>query len=532
MTEEIVHFTHAVATDAGAVPVGTHVGTHTRASDGAEVQDVYIDPQTVLALPTGAATSANQTNGAQLSRIVDADGHQVNVQAVTSQISGDEYGVVTNAIVHGLDSQGHWHDVKVTHSGELTTSSTIAGIDDSVVFETTRADDLYNDAFQRLRVSDTDQRFDGEFDYDKLPLLFDDISTGGGTVTFDGNARDVVIATGATGTGVSAGLRQRWANIYTRGNSQFIVLTGTLNSANIAGGEAQVFLRSKVTGTVTEEVIPQSAWAVTSGVNWHASQIFIMDFQSLRVGRIRFGIDRSGIAVPLAQIANDNKRDTGYWQTANQPVYFRQYNTALYTYTEIGYGDENNAIGFRYRVPVTAAQTMTAICATVKSEGGGDLSDLTGARFTASNGVTKRNVTSTTVFLPVLSIQVKSTLNTYPVKAIVFPRDFEISNDNPVYYEWRVNGTLTGAVFTSVDANSITNYDVTATGITGGRVIRSGYAGTGGSSSRNVSGGGLTSKIPLGVNAAGVGDILTLCMVKDGVSNSAVGASLNFEDIR
>lgn len=34
---------------------------------------------------------------------------------------------------------------------------------------TTRDDDFYNDAFQRLRVSDTDQRFDGDFSYDLSP---------------------------------------------------------------------------------------------------------------------------------------------------------------------------------------------------------------------------------------------------------------------------------------------------------------------------------------------------------------------------
>ena len=71
---------------------------------------------------------------------------------------------------------------------------------------TSRADDFYNDAFQRLRVSDTDQRFDGEFKYDKAPLLFDDISVTG-TTTFNANTRDVTIATASTSAAVSAGLR-------------------------------------------------------------------------------------------------------------------------------------------------------------------------------------------------------------------------------------------------------------------------------------------------------------------------------------
>jgi hypothetical protein len=255
-----------------------------------------------------------------------------------------------------------------------------------------------------------------------------------------------------------------------------------------------------------------------------------MDFQSLRVGRIRFAIDANGSALELTSIRNDDQRATGYWQTANQPVYWRQYNTADYTYTELGYGDLNNAIGFRYRVPVSSTQTMRAICATVKSEGGGNLSELTGIRFAASNGTTKKTVSTT--LIPVISIQVKATLNTYPVKAIVVPNDFELTNDNPIYYEWRVNPTLTGASFTSVDANSITNFDVTASAVSGGRVIRSGYFGSGGAGSRNSTTKALTSRIPLGVSWAGVGDILTLCAIRDGATNSSVGASLNFEEIR
>lgn len=404
---------------------------------------------------------------------------------------------------------------------------------DGTVFNVTatRADNLYNDAFQRLRVSATDQRFDSEFAYDKSPLLFDDISAGGGTATFDGNARDVVLTTGATGTGVSAGLRQRFANIYTPGNSQLIILTGTLATIT-AGGRAEIFLRSNITGTVTEQVIDQSGWSVTSGIDWTMSHIFVMDFQSLRVGKIRFGIDADGLLTEMAHINNDNKRATGYWQTPNQPVYWRQYNTALYTYTELGYGDEANAIGFRYRVAVNASQTMRAICATVKSEGGGDIHDLAGIRFGVGNGVTRRSVTSTTAFLPILSIQLKATLNTYPVKSIVFPIDIEITSDNAIWYEVRINPALTGASFASVGADSITNLDVVATAITGGRVIKSGYVSGGQAGIRGSSTHMLTSKIPLGVSAAGVGDILTVCCIKDAQTNASVGASLVIDEVR
>ncbi len=267
-----------------------------------------------------------------------------------------------------------------------------------------------------------------------------------------------------------------------------------------------------------------------TGVNWNDSQIFLMDFQSLKVGRIRFGLDMGGTAYKVAEIVNDNEITTGYWQLASQPVYWRQYNTADYTYTEIGYGDEDNAIGFRYRVAVNSTQTMRAICATVKSEGGGDLHDIAGLKFSASNGQTKRTVSTT--YVPVLSIQLKATFNTYVTKGIVFPEEFELTTDNAIYYEVRVNPTLTGAAFASVSANSIINSDVTATAVTGGRVIKAGYAAPSAAGVRSSAAKGILDKVPLSVSALGVGDILSLCVIRDTTTNASVGAVLNWNEIR
>lgn len=105
MTEATVTHIANNRNDAGAVPVGTAVAAHTRESDGAEIQDVYVsnlppgaatsakqddlltelqkkadltETQPIsaasLPLPSGAATSANQTNGAQVTRLTDEYG--------------------------------------------------------------------------------------------------------------------------------------------------------------------------------------------------------------------------------------------------------------------------------------------------------------------------------------------------------------------------------------------------------------------------------------------------------------------------
>ena len=115
----------------------------------------------------------------------------------------------------------------------------------------------------------------------------------------------------------------------------------------------------------------QSQWtALTSGMNWQYSQIFQLDFQSLKVGRIRFNIIQGGIPINVYEVTNDNIRNSGYWQRPTLPIFWRVYNDATYSYTEIGYGSENNAIGFRFKVAKNASHTAKAICSTVKSEGG------------------------------------------------------------------------------------------------------------------------------------------------------------------
>ena len=395
---------------------------------------------------------------------------------------------------------------------------------------TTRADDFYNDAFQRLRVSNTDQRFDADFTYDLSPLLFDRIGSGG-TVTHDANSRDVVIAIAASTNGLSEGLRQHYSNPYTKGNSQFIALTGIINGGNVAAGQAEVFLRSSITGSVVEQVVEQASWVSnTTGRNWQYSHLLLMDFQSLKVGRIRFGLDIGGVVQKIAEISNDNIRAAGYWQLAEQPTYWRQYNTATYTYTEMGYGDEANAIGLRYRVPVTASQSMRAICATVKSEGGGDLHEIAGAKFAVSNGVTTRTVSTT--YVPVLSIQLKGTLNTFVNKGIVFPDSFSIVNDNALYYEIRINATLTGASFNTVSANSLCNFDVAATAATGGRVIFCDYAAPAQAGVKSSGNSGILDKIPLSVSALGVGDILSICCIRNANTNSSTQCALNWTEVR
>lgn len=518
------------AQSAGVYPAGTTMATKQNA-DLSHSQRVVIDGVLSSSDPL-AVDVISATTDPDYVGIVDTHGHWANVQQISSLMDGDEYGLITNSVIHGVDAHGDWKDVKVSHAGALTVEVEDGGnsitVDGSVTI--TRGDDFFSDAFQRLRVSNTNQRLDVEFLYDKQPLLFDEIVNAPGTATHNAQSRDVTLAIGGTSSSDVAGLYQHYYNPYTPGNSQFVAITGVLNGANLAG-TASVFRRSYATSDVTEETISQSSWiGATSGVNWNYSQIFLIDFQSLKIGRIRFALDRGGIAVPVATMENDNERATGYWQMANAPVFWRIYNSGANVITEFGYGDQYNAVGWRYTATANSAQTARAICATVKSEGGGELLDIAGYKFGVGNGATTRTVTN--AFLPVLSIQLKTTFGAGTNRGLVIPQSLSLQCDQPIYYEVRVNPTLTNSNFGTVSADSLCNFDVAASALSGGRVIAAGYASSG-STRAGATQIALIGKAPLSVNYAGTaGDILTVACIRTTTTSAATGAALEWKEVR
>lgn len=382
------------------------------------------------------------------------------------------------------------------------------------------------DSFGRKRVSQTDQRFDSEFIYDKQPLLFDEALVGTGTATHNSATRDITLANVSVVDGDGAKIIQKWHNPYTPGNSQLIDITGTLNESNIAGGTASIFVRNNGTDTV----IDQSSWNINTAddTNWQFSQIFQMDFQSLKVGTIRFNLVNSGAVTELHTIHNDNIRAGGYWQYPAQPIQWCIYNTATETITEMGYFGEDNGIGFRYSVPINATAKLRAICSTVKSEGGGHVFDMAGFHFSTDNDVTA--ITVGTTKIPIISIRVKSLLNTFDNHSLVIPQSFDISTDNPIKYELLLNPTLTGASYSDVDGESGVEYDVASTAVSGGMVVDSGYVST----SKNTSGGskGLLGRTVMSKGHNGTPDVLTLVAIRTGGTSGDTLAALKWKEIR
>lgn len=436
------------------------------------------------------------------------------------------------------------------------------------------------DAFSKLRVSMDGNRFDNEFIYSKREEDIDEVLVGGATSTFNSNSKDITLAIVNTTNGTSASLYSHYDIPYTAGNSQDITLTGSLNLSGIGGGTPYVFLRSKVTGLVTEEVYDISNIAGTSGIEWAYTQIFNIDFQSLKVGRIRFNMVRNGIPINVYQILNDNKRITGYLQTPTLPIMWRIYNDATYTYTEIGYGDEENAIGFRYRVPKNALATMRCICATVKSEGSDSIFQMQGKHRSADTGIVSKTVTAS--ITPLLSIRQRTTFRGIVNRGISIPNSFNFYGDNPCRVQVLHNCVLTGAVWIpcgnpvlagsfdigewyvisfvgttnfiligatsnaigisfiatgvgvgtgmAVDEHSSMEYDVSATLATAGSLISSEHFATIKNSPSNVY--GILGKTLMSLGRKGTPNIISIVAQRITATSSTSFASFNWNEIR
>lgn len=353
-----------------------------------------------------------------------------------------------------------WADV---NSGFITTApSDSAGVD----------------AFGRQRVGgNTPSQFDSAMQYGTYPLLWESALTGGGTAVFVANQSAVRLRVATSGDIV---VRQSHQYIrYQPGKSQLVFMTGTLGAltANTRqrlgyfdaqngvffeqdGTNVKVVQRSFVTGSIVDTPIIQSAWNIDkfdgtgpSGtvLDTSKSQIFVIDLQWLGVGRVRFGFDVKGRIFYCHQILNANTNAGVYMSTADLPMRY-----------------ENQATG-----AIGGNVDMFQFCSSVVSEGGFDVITGPGLTNTANNGITAISVTTRR---PVLSIRPKATFNGLVNRGSIIPENYQVLvASTTILVELVYQGTLTGASFASVDANSIAESDVSATAISGGTVIDSFY---------------------------------------------------------
>lgn len=362
------------------------------------------------------------------------------------------------------------------------------------------------DSFGRNRVSNPVTLFDCQFHYDTQPLLWETVTVTGGSATHV-PARAAVDMALTTANAASVVRQTRRYFRYQPGKSQLIMMTGVMGAAkagvrqrigyfDAANGlffegtseGLSVVVRSSTSGSPSDTHISQSSWNIDplngtgpSGIMLDLSktQIFLIDFEWLGVGTVRYGFVINGIIYYVHAQNNANSLTTVYMSTANLPLRYEITNTS----------------------ETASGTTLSQICSTVISEGG--FESERGLVFSANVGVTPISVTSRQ---PVLTIRPKTTLNSIAVRGSIIPLEYYIlTGTNGALIELVYNGTLLGGAgaYTSANTSSLVEYNIDRTGITGGYVINSFYVPSGVGTAKIALSNDIESKLGLALDVAG-----------------------------
>lgn len=424
---------------------------------------------------------------------------------------------------------GIWNDVvKVSRAVNCCTNN--PDTPQLVTFPTTSYD-----AFGRLRVSNPLTLFDSSHRYSDNGLWATSTASGGAAVF---SANEGLVNLNVTTASGSEVLRETYKVFSYQPGKSLLVLTtfvmapaqnnlrqrvgyfGTNNGVYLQLNNSTLSFveRSFVTGSVTETTVNQSAWNVDkmdgtgpSGVTLDIAkaQIMFMDIEWLGEGTVRLGFVIDGNFILCHKFNHANLIASTYITTASLPLRYEITNTGA----------------------TANSSTLKQVCSSVISEGG---YDLRGSQIAISTPIgTSYNLTTKEVYYPVISLRLKSTR----LDAVVILSALSLLADTTgEKYNWRIingpNSSTTGGTWFSAGTDSSIEYNLTATGISGGNVLTSGFfsstANTG--SSVNLPKGDLF-KFQLERNSFTSTPFEIIVAVTASQNTSKVFASLDWEEI-
>lgn len=337
------------------------------------------------------------------------------------------------------------------------------------------------DAFGRLRIAEPHTIFDSQHQ-DVENDKWDTKITGSGTKTHLPNESTIKLEIGTSNNdGI---IRETLRTMpYQPGKSLLIMSTFVMGTpkANVIqrvgyysanngiylendSGTNYLVLRSSVTGNVVETKVAQTNWNIDkfdgagysgqstadehkTGLDVSKSNLFWMDIEWLGVGDVRCGFLVDGVLKTAHVFHNDNRNTSVYMRSAILPLRYEIKNKGT-----------------------TSSNTvMKQICSTVISEGG--YSQINQTR-SASNPIAGKNLTNG-INNPMISIRLK----TDRLNAVVFPVAADLYGIQATPFKYRIyeNVTsLTGASWANTDISSAVEYDISATAMTGGTLIKEG----------------------------------------------------------
>lgn len=397
------------------------------------------------------------------------------------------------------------NDLGDGHSGYINYGSINVSTASGTFINTKQGGDAGGDAFGRLRTSSPLTIFDSQQRYTQ-DGTWTTASGGSATTSYQSN-ESAINFTVTTASGDYIYQESKKVFPYQPGKSLLVTLSfafapgqtnlrqrigyfGTQNGIYLEqeGSTLYFVLRSYVTGSVINTRVPQSQWngdalngLGTTGKTLDPSKgnIFWCDLEWLGVGDVRVGFVIDGQLIICHTFKNTNKNGTTYMTTAALPI--RQ---------EI---ENTNTIG--------SGTTAKQICASVVSEGGYNVA---GETYSVDLGGTAKNLATAGTSYPVISLR----LNSSRLDSVVVPKGVRgiITSNSNVKWSIVKNATLSGASY-STHSNGNVDYDTTASGMTGGTQITSGYLEKQG----QITIAGLADfTYQLGRTIGGTSDVLTL----------------------
>jgi hypothetical protein len=402
------------------------------------------------------------------------------------------------------------------------------------------------DAFGKLRVSNPytllDLKFPGQSiasgatpEYLNNNMLETNTSSGSFTSTYE-NSKCIM-----NGTGVGYFINQsRKSAVYQPGKSTLLLCSGVIyngptgtptidyvsrigyfddSNGLFFAFDSKNGISVNIRKNTTDTTIYQSNWNIDKmdgtgisslNLDFTKTQLFVIDFEWLGVGRIRYGFYAFGKIYYCHQITNLNVLTEPYMTSCNLPLRYELY----------GYNNSQ----------VIPAQ-LIEICATAMSEGG---YNPIGRPFSASN-----NSTSITLNTTNETFMIAIRINPIYKNIGVIPSNISVITDtqNIVLYRSRLYmnpstpGTLT---WNAVNPNSVVQYSTLITGslsTTNSIIIDQGYfAGkqtTTFSSLSNV----FTNLIQLSKDVTGISDILLISCQKITGGNTNGYATINWQEL-
>ncbi|MBN2661587.1 MAG: hypothetical protein JXR54_10000 [Tannerellaceae bacterium] len=447
---------------------------------------------------------------------------------IKDSIVADDDAELVKSVLTGEDPAGDFINFKATRLGNFMVAVQEYGDTPSI------------DPFARLRVSENFTIFDSKQLHDKQPLFWDESIGGSATSTHNPiNAAVEMVVTASASDYVIRQTKQRLN--YQPGKGALIFMTfycpqtsGTTKRIGIFDGtganymtpyngiffstDGDISWNIAKNGSITES-ITQNNWNVDtldgsgnennpSGITYvpASTQILIIDFEWLGVGRVRVGFVIDGII-----------RYTHYFNHANNPLF-----TSVYMSTP------NLPLRYDIQSDGSAGCELNHICSTVVSEGGVEEN---GILRSVDTGATHVDASVADTTYAIIGIRLKAIYH----DITVVPEYFSMVDEQGNAFRWslQLNPIIAGT-FTYSDitdsavqrATGVTANTVTTQGV----LFDSGYTGAAGINAGVGSSRQFNTSLRMGSTIDGVSDELVLCVTPLG-SNSDIHASLTFREL-